>query len=458
MTSSPELDRLGLHQIVLDSFIDRAEAALTRNHQDKAASLLTIAVDVASRNHPGRFTDDRIERLVRVLAASIEGPDLAAVPVGDDGPDVVHVVSDSPTGGVEAIIDRWANCGSRHSRVVSVGSGSTPVRERAAALRAELRGATTVVVHTEPDDVTPLIALGAWERPPVVFVNHNDTVFWPGVSSFDLIVSHRVVGSALAVDRRCVPVGRTMLLPPLSADHEVWTEVLGVVEERAHAVSRTLPPPPSLPRPFEQRDVDLVCELDMAHRSDGLLGALERHGALLDHHDRPVLSVVVLARDADETVECLHRALDAWTLTGTVQLIVVDMSGDPEMESVLGELKGTALGVKATDGDSFSGVAAGLKWAWGLYAAVITDSATPMVGACVVAMETLVGAQSRSVVPIEGLNENEPDGVLLRLGVSQEPIEQVFAQVREHMVKPNGDEGEAGLLDLVSGEPAGVGH
>ena len=449
MTSSPEQHRLELHQTVHDSFVDRAEFALSRGHVDKAATLLTIAVDVASRNHIGRFTDDRVEYLAARLAASVAGSCPVSVVPEDAVADVVHVVGEHPTRRVDSTIERWMKCGVGRSRVVTTGRRSEPLRERAATLRTELHHATTVVVHTEPDDLTPLLALGGWARPPVVFVNHSDTVFWPGVSTFDLIASHRAVGSALAVDRRCVSVGRTVLLPPFAADDESWSRALVVIEQRVHEVTPALPPPPSLPRPFEPRDADLARQLDVAGRSDGLVGALQRHRRVLDVADRPELSVVVLASDPDATVECLHRALDAWTISGTVQLIVVDLCGGREMSGVLDELTGTVLAVRASDADPFSAVAAGLKWAWGQYAAIITDSATPMVGGCAAAMATLNDEAPRSVAPIAGLSENEPSGVLVQIDASEHDVEHVFAQVSRHMVWPDLARADARVLDLV---------
>jgi len=417
------LDQLKLHRSVLHGFVDRAESVLNRDDVDSAVGLLSMAADFASRNHTGLFTDGRLERQVLRCARRIDT-------VGPNGetasqPDVVHVVGTSVTRSVEETVSRWARFGVGQSTVVATGDyGST--LDRAAELRGSTAGASLVVLHTDPHDLVPLLAFGVSPRPPVVIVNHHDNVFWPGVAIADLVVSHRATGSALAVDRRCVPVGRTLLLPPWRADDEIWASVLGVVHERALEVSSAMAPPPALPRPFDDRDIELLRELTTADRADGLLGAVHRRGGAIAESVRPRLSVAVLSSNPDNAVESLHRALDTWMTAGTVQLILIDRAGTDEMNSVLDELTGTVLGIRTHGLDDADAITSGLKWAWAPYVAIIHDDASPMIGSWEVSLQLLEDDPSRAVVPIMGMDEHKPDGVLVRVDGQIPSIEQVF--------------------------------
>jgi len=78
-----------------------------------------------------------------------------------------------------------------------------------------------VVLHVHPFDILPLIAFGvSEERPPVVFVNHADHVFWLGVSVADVVVQGRVAAVSLCEQRRGIPRERTIVLPlPIHSAH-----------------------------------------------------------------------------------------------------------------------------------------------------------------------------------------------------------------------------------------------
>jgi hypothetical protein len=92
------------------------------------------------------------------------------------------------------------------------------------AARADL-----VVLHVDPDDVVPLLAL-AGSRPPTMFVDHADHVFWLGTTISDLLISLRSSGQRLAIERRGISRQRAFLLPTIV---EPATAVMTSAEARA---------------------------------------------------------------------------------------------------------------------------------------------------------------------------------------------------------------------------------
>lgn len=60
----------------------------------------------------------------------------------------------------------------------------------------------------------PAIAFsGGHDRPPIMFINHNDHKFWIGTHIADLLVNLRESGRRLAHDRRDISPERNALLP-----------------------------------------------------------------------------------------------------------------------------------------------------------------------------------------------------------------------------------------------------
>jgi hypothetical protein len=81
-------------------------------------------------------------------------------------------------------------------------------------LRDAAAAADTVVLHTDGDDVVPMLAFAA--RPGgqrVLLLDHADHAFWLGSSISDLVVALRRSGLRLARRRRSIAPERSVLLP-----------------------------------------------------------------------------------------------------------------------------------------------------------------------------------------------------------------------------------------------------
>ena len=71
------------------------------------------------------------------------------------------------------------------------------------ALQSVIDASDLVVLHVHNNDVVPFLALAGMgrRRPPVVFVDHADHLFWLGARFADLIVNTRLSGHRLAARR-----------------------------------------------------------------------------------------------------------------------------------------------------------------------------------------------------------------------------------------------------------------
>jgi glycosyltransferase involved in cell wall biosynthesis len=154
---------------------------------------------------------------------------------------VLHVVTEAHSvGGHTRLVWRWIqrDAARVHSVVVTGGRSAVPaplaeaaarsggtvwqlaneVRGRALARAGHLRRLAArfdaVVLHVHPSDAVAMLAFAPGsERPPVVFVNHADHVFWLGAAVADLYAHIRPSGLRLAVGRRGVAEGRSAVVP-----------------------------------------------------------------------------------------------------------------------------------------------------------------------------------------------------------------------------------------------------
>ena len=339
-----DIDTIGLHRAALDDLVDSAERALRVGDIDAAVRLASVAADFASRQHPGLFADVRLERVLGYAGDRLPQP-TSESNLGT----VVHVMDADPRSGVVDTVDRLSAAVSMTSLTYTTNTAD-PLAS-AQRLRQVASHGDLVMIHTAPDDVVASLAFGRWPgRPPVVHVNHHDTVFWVGVGIADMVVSHRAVGSALAVDRRCVGPGRTGVLPGTRASSAVWAEWTGQLITKASTVHRAWLPEALLPLPISARDVEVFQSLEAARRSDGLRGSWQRRGPQVAAPYRPELSVVILGTDLGETLECLDEAYEA--LGGTLaQVIIANVGGGPDFGATMADLAGvvTTLGYDPAD-------------------------------------------------------------------------------------------------------------
>lgn len=367
-----DLSSIELHRDVLDDLFARTNRALRAGRNSAAAALVGMAADFASRHHPGWFAHTEFEEMIATVGSSISTPASDTPRIGH-----VHLVDVSASAPVLDIAEKMQLVAADHSEVVIVEPGHD-VLEVASGLRAEIDDYEVVFLHTEPQAVEMSLALAGWRsRPPVVVVNHHETVFWSGAGVADMVVSHTATGRALGIDRRYVSPGRSRLLPGRDASPEVWRTWVDEVDTLVRAVHPAWLPGACLPSPIFPNDFEVVRRQRTAGRSDGLAAAWFRSGSSLCEPERPPLSVVVIGNNADTTVECLHRVLDASPGLSAPQMVVVDTGRDPDMATVVGDLAGLVLLVPFDHSVGEDPGAEGLRWCWAVESVVIDDRCQP---------------------------------------------------------------------------------
>lgn len=223
-----------------------------RGDPEKTLRWISLAAKIAWAAHPGRLSDERLERIAVRIGRALQPATADADGVGTvrDGNGatrrVLHVATTvAATGGHSRLLENWvkADSGSEHSLLL-LDQGKEPVRptlprrieasggdvtilaagatllDRARLLRhaAQHGGYDAIVLHHHPDDVVPLVAFATDDGPPVAIMNHADHVFWLGVSIADIVVELRQFGAELSRERRAV---RHAMVFPLPLDIQV---------------------------------------------------------------------------------------------------------------------------------------------------------------------------------------------------------------------------------------------
>lgn len=237
--------RLNEHHKDFLALIDTARSYLSRGSLDAAATYAQIAGQFAWMNHTGLFASVELEALLTQIGARCGTPAQPRRPRREPG-SVLHVMTRSyHTGGHTRAVMCWMaeDVGRRH-RLCLTRQGLTPppttlvsqldkpsdlvrldarrglLLSRAATLRKLAEDCDVVVLHTHPYDVVPLLAFAAAGRPPVIYANHADHVFWLGVGVSDLILNMRDSGQLLATTRRGVDPDRAVVFSwPLMTRH-----------------------------------------------------------------------------------------------------------------------------------------------------------------------------------------------------------------------------------------------
>jgi hypothetical protein len=229
--------RLDAHYREFQRLLGHAQRHAHSGRYEAAAGFGQIAGQLAWMNHTGLFASTELETLLADL-----GRDL---PTGSSGraarePEtILHVITQTyQTGGPTRALRCWLEQDSAHRhRVCITRQGMRPppmdlalqvdhpgdlVRleagrgllvDRARRLRELAEGCDLVLLHTHPHDVVPLIAFGHGPRPPVVYINHGDHVFWLGAGVANLVMNMRQSGRRLTITRRGVDPGRAVVMP-----------------------------------------------------------------------------------------------------------------------------------------------------------------------------------------------------------------------------------------------------
>jgi hypothetical protein len=202
------------------------------------AAVLEIAraaSDWSCTNHPGVFASRSLESALR---------DLGRRQLRHEPPwrhrgsrrRVLHVLTVAhPIGGHTRLAERWMrfDSASEHSVMLTdQGEHAVPPSlltavdgrvdrltsptplGRVGELGRLLPAHDVVVLHIHPYDVVAVAACAdAERRPPTLFVDHGDHIFWIGVGAADVVVSARPSGAALALARRGIKPDQSFTIP-----------------------------------------------------------------------------------------------------------------------------------------------------------------------------------------------------------------------------------------------------
>jgi hypothetical protein len=200
-----------------------------------------MAVQVCAKVHAGLFWSPRIERTLDAIGRRLETPPPRSSPRGVKR--VLHVHTDGIyVGGSTKMLSLWlqADRGRHNDVAITWQHGRKPdfllkaaaeaggkvtfldrlesgMVARARRLRKIAQDYDLIVTHLQPEDVSPLIAFAQPDlHPPVVILNLNDHIFWPGASICALNLNLREAALDLAVLRRGIAAERNTLLPTLA--------------------------------------------------------------------------------------------------------------------------------------------------------------------------------------------------------------------------------------------------
>jgi len=240
------------------NLLDRVECAtIFRNHtvlralewhtQERLATFGDAAVlDIARAagewscmNHPGVFASRALESALRdVGRRQLEDEPRWQARGGRRR--VLHVMTVAyPIGGHTRLAENWmrSDPSSEHSVLLSEQGENVVPSDLLAATDGrvdQLTSATQlgrvrelgrlltsydcVALHIHPYDVVAVAACAdAAKRPPTLFIDHGDHIFWLGVGASDVVVSARPSGATLAVSRRGIKPDQSVTIPlPLS--------------------------------------------------------------------------------------------------------------------------------------------------------------------------------------------------------------------------------------------------
>lgn len=239
--TDPKCARIQEHFDHFQSLVTEAIRLVEAGKYDAAAAYAQMTAHFASGRHPGVFFSPQLEHVLLTIGQTLAPPTPRGQHKPASRPHVLHVLTHAARiGGHTRMVWRWIQHDPDriHSVVLTrqaavkvpdalkeavaeAGGTITVLDHQRGALRAwaqTLRNRAAdvdvVILHVNPDDAIPVIAFAdPAHRPPVVFLDHADQVYWLGVSVTDVLASLRVSGMELAQTRRSIPPERCVLLP-----------------------------------------------------------------------------------------------------------------------------------------------------------------------------------------------------------------------------------------------------
>lgn len=226
----------------------RAKQAVAKNHIELALSWCRYGANVALLSNPGFFFSAEMEHLLGEIGQRFGVP-VAPSSTSSSPNRFLHLTTTtSGMGGHTRAVSRWIEtCAEfapfeQHSILVSrqrdepvpdwivrsaqeTGgqvfqlSADLPWMRAAAEVRARAADFDVIILHTEPIDLLPNLAL--YDRPrPVMFFNHTDHFFSLGTGVAQVISDMRTVGQSISKRFRS-PRAQKLLLPLPLLDHQV---------------------------------------------------------------------------------------------------------------------------------------------------------------------------------------------------------------------------------------------
>ena len=207
-------------------------------------------------HHPGKFADSvleqfaleigtQLELLISDLSSGLSYNNLrlpgahssrrcvlhvatSAYEIGGHSRAIANWIRNDPTSNHWLILTRqkegaspgWLSAIVRASggAVISLADTMTIIQKAYELRQISLQGFQSVILHTHPDDVVPLVAFAPPTGPSVGCYNHADHVFWLGASIADVMIHFRDSGATLSQARRCSR--KNFVLPiPLDPRH-----------------------------------------------------------------------------------------------------------------------------------------------------------------------------------------------------------------------------------------------
>ena len=223
--------------IIYQALVDHVLGLRSKASPEILLDWVQAAAEFAQQLHTGRFADGSIENLALDIGRRLESPphppsdDLVPEPPEPRESTKRHLLHVATrvfsVGGHTRLIANWIknDVHSHHSLVLTrqrvpvpdwlsdavCGSGGhvialprkEPLLRKAGRLRRIAQAnVDAIILHHDPSDAVPVVALATEQCPPVAVMNHADHLFWLGGSVADTIIDYRTSGTTLSEKRR----------------------------------------------------------------------------------------------------------------------------------------------------------------------------------------------------------------------------------------------------------------